>query len=303
MADQVGIPIVPFGKYKGKLVTELLQDSKYLEWCQNQPGIVDKYSKIFNFIYAPTIRSDSDDCPTPEHNKLQNQFLKDDFQMCIFNLLIGNRIQYEFNAITHSIDFTENFELPTDYRLKYRPRISVKFEGKFNWDVVMAIDNGDGMKVSIKSNDIREQDSLLKKMHSNLKYLYLSSIKNESIKDYYINKRPQNLNIFIEIKPSLGDDYPCVLRKMANQIEHMRSRIKAECGHISGDFYSNIMFVLLLKDFKSESATIDELKTIFRQHRISIIFMDEVSNGDEKEFITIPKDEYLQLLSIAQGKY
>ena len=28
--------IVPFGKYKGQSIINLLNDKKYLEWCKNQ---------------------------------------------------------------------------------------------------------------------------------------------------------------------------------------------------------------------------------------------------------------------------
>ena len=36
MASDGELPIVTFGKYKGKPVTEMLADTKYVEWCKQQ---------------------------------------------------------------------------------------------------------------------------------------------------------------------------------------------------------------------------------------------------------------------------
>jgi len=32
--DTHSLPLVPFGKYKGQPITNLLNDTKYLEWCK-----------------------------------------------------------------------------------------------------------------------------------------------------------------------------------------------------------------------------------------------------------------------------
>jgi hypothetical protein len=68
--------IVSFGKYKGKTVKELLQDTKYLQWCRSQPGIVQKYPYLN--LNNPSIRNN----PTPKHNNLQNSFLEIKDHLC-----------------------------------------------------------------------------------------------------------------------------------------------------------------------------------------------------------------------------
>ena len=39
---------VSFGKYKGKPVSELLADEKYVQWCKNQPSLMEKFGHYFD---------------------------------------------------------------------------------------------------------------------------------------------------------------------------------------------------------------------------------------------------------------
>lgn len=36
MDNSQTLPLVPFGKYKGQPITNLLNDTKYLEWCKQK---------------------------------------------------------------------------------------------------------------------------------------------------------------------------------------------------------------------------------------------------------------------------
>jgi hypothetical protein len=86
--------------------------------------------------------------------------------------------------------------------------------------------------------------------------------------DEYWNSLDADIDIYIEIKPLLGDDYPCVLRKMSTQIEltnqkYIREKTKTP------------RYALLLKEFKSTTTTIDELVKIFKQSNIHVIFVSD----------------------------
>lgn len=75
----------------------------------------------------------------------------------------------------------------------------------------------------------------------------------------------------IEIKPILGDDYPCVLRKM--KLLQGRPNLP----------YPNI---LLVDKFSSEGATRSQLGSIFKQEGITVIFLADLmkySNNTEKK--------------------
>ena len=39
------LPIIPFGKHKGKSIINLIQDESYIKWCMKQPNLIKKYPK------------------------------------------------------------------------------------------------------------------------------------------------------------------------------------------------------------------------------------------------------------------
>jgi hypothetical protein len=98
--------------------------------------------------------------------------------------------------------------------------------------------------------------------------------------DEYWNS--SDADIYIEIKPLLGDDYPCVLRKMNTQIEltnqkYIREKTKTP------------RYALLLKEFNSTTTTIDELVKIFKQSNIHVIFVsDFIQLSQEQPLEEIP---------------
>ena len=81
----------------------------------------------------------------------------------------------------------------TDHKPVKLDSYRIEFEGKFNWDCIFNFDNDthclNGRDCCSVEFDIHQ------------------------------------LFVFSEIKPLLGDDYPCVLRKMKNQIELTKKQI------------------------------------------------------------------------------
>jgi len=72
-----------------------------------------------------------------------------------------------------------------------------------------------------------------------------------------------------EIKPTIGDDYPCVLRKLTAQIELTNNdKTKFE--------YLTKKYILIIGSFTSISVTREQLITIFKQSNISIVFTEEI---------------------------
>ena len=223
------LPIVPFGKYKGKPVTDLLADPKYLEWCKQQSWF-EKYQVVYNICVNQTISSNDTNSKTPAHNKLQNMFLRQENIKKLVKLLYPQK-----NTVT------------SDSRCE--------FESSYNWDVEI----------------------------SDLRYTRKKSLCNEYKIDNttycddceYIDGEEEAHylpNIYMELKPILGDDYPNVLRKMKTQISLTNDKLEKE-QHYQ---YFHGEFVLLVQNFESTSTTKDDLKRIFNQTHIRIIFTNEL---------------------------
>src|SRR5262245_55635383 len=75
MADDAP-KIIPFGKYKGRLVDEVLvDDPAYLQWLAGQ----DWFRAKFNILHQVIINRGAEPEETPEHNAMQVKFLDDEF--------------------------------------------------------------------------------------------------------------------------------------------------------------------------------------------------------------------------------
>jgi len=222
------LPVVEFGKYKGQPVTDLLNDTKYLEWCKQQAWFK-KYPIIFNICVNQVINTNTDS-KTPEHNILQKLFLA------------KKNIE---NFLQKMIPRYNTFDVRR-----------IRFETIYNWDVLL-----EGV----------------------LMYNCSCSENGECFEcDEYWNGEDARIDICIEIKPLLGDDYPCVLRKMNTQIEltnqkYIREKTKTP------------RYALLLKEFNSTTTTLDELVKIFKQSNIRVIFVsDFIQLSQEQPLEEIP---------------
>jgi hypothetical protein len=105
MSDAMGLPpgingehkslqVVPFGKYKGRTVAELVADRGYSEWLIAQPGFQERNKTIYQIIVQGGPPCED----TPEHNRLQARFFDDDFceaftEACGFRLGVGFSLQ------------------------------------------------------------------------------------------------------------------------------------------------------------------------------------------------------------------
>jgi hypothetical protein len=105
--------------------------------------------------------------------------------------------------------------------------------------------------------------------------LELHIAKNEDKNSYnaLIAKQINDSKICCELKPTLSDDYPCVLRKMKTQIELTQTDKK-----LGGSKY-----ILIIGSFTSKHTTKEQLITIFAQSSITIIFTDELFDNLQSE--------------------
>jgi uncharacterized protein (DUF3820 family) len=134
MEEQL-LPIVPFGKYKDKSVLELLADEKYVEWLK-QTSWFSNHKQIYNIVVHQTIHT-TNNSKTPEHNKLQNLFLDKNNQVKLLSKLFKVKIN-EFNNLFLDEDIVRCFgEILIPKFINNVDNTSIKFEDKFNWDLVL----------------------------------------------------------------------------------------------------------------------------------------------------------------------
>jgi hypothetical protein len=207
--------IVPFGKYKNQPVEVLAQDKEYCEWLSGQGWVAQRYPGIHTLI----INNFAEPSETPEHNALQLRFLDDALQLKVTLCL----------AL---------FKHPMLHRFKpgcYVPMIGCCTEPTFEVtgiDVQWEIDlwypefertiryKGDG-------TDIGSQ-----------RYFWMQ----------------WGCGIAVECKPSLGDDYPAVLRFM----------------HALPD---NKWKVVIVENYSFRGGTVEQVRKLFQSSGILLLDM------------------------------
>ena len=277
MDDQL---IVTFGKYKGKTIVEMCSDVKYCEWLTAQDFFKTKHERIYNII---VLKNDPSlvQAPTPEHNKMQNLFLDDAFvKRFIADLyhdyanLMKSMINTwktgiaRFKAKCESDAEKQAYDVlmtAFDSCEKHDWNVNVIFEGDYNWDVIIQYDHklddafSNGREVSENiSKALLQTDFSGYDIYLSFGTLGLQRNNSNSTKAYYYTKSQTPL--YVEVKPTLGDEYPCVLRKMRQQI-----------GMMSAIKYKKYIF-LFIGTFSSRVTSEEQLRTIFGQHDIRVVF-------------------------------
>ena len=297
--DTQTLPLVPFGKkYKGQPITALLNDTEYLEWCKKQEWFKN-YPIIYNICVNQTITTNQNS-PTPEHNKLQNMFLNKLIQIKLLNNLYGIpgvKFTQNFELLMEDEEFIKNFDSSTitlndnnsklnvDGIVLHLPELTrslentkIVFEAKFNWDFMLYYDDYQSIHFETKHGvDENLTKECLYNLLKNYNFAYNQSDytrecevwiskSNNDVKIYDVNISTicKNVIVCCELKPVLGDEYPCVLRKMKTQIELTKNDKR--------DFGCEITrcYILIIGSFTSVHVTKDELITIFKLSLIHI---------------------------------
>ena len=166
--------------------------------------------------------------------------------------------KYNFNG--YSVD-TLN-EHKKDYENKYKKDYEnnfnkhyEKYRLQYYIDIIEKYYNETGNKQKIYDNRDNGNDHI-EKINDN-QYKILIDICNY---DYAV---------CCELKPTLSDDYPVVLRKLKTQIELTRND-KTNFKNL------NKQYILIIGSFTSIDVSKEQLITIFKQSNIKIIFTDEI---------------------------
>lgn len=281
--DTQSLPIVPFGKYKGQPITALMNDTKYLEWCKQQEWF-QKFPVVYNICVNQTTTTNTNS-KTPEHNKLQNMFLNETFQIKLLNILLGSNVGVEFKQNFELLILDEEFishfgniEIPQINRsLKGS---NIVFEEKYNWDFILHYSDYQDIMLKTKTDAKKISKDKLYNILRKYKFTY-NPRENIRILDTYIEENDEDhnysvridtfcssCNVCCELKPVLSDDYPCVLRKMKTQIELTENDKEFKKKY-------NI-YILIIGSFTSTYTSKEQLITIFKQSKINIIFTEEI---------------------------
>jgi uncharacterized protein (DUF3820 family) len=248
--------VVPFGRYRGRPIAELLEDASYLRWLTGQEWFRTKYVTLHQVI----INRGAEPEETPEHNALQVLFLNDDFCLRFIRAVFRNfdqrvmaklskdrerRLKVVENDIEQAVREAQYYERvrAADSAAKYHATVAdhralhaclskpiddieFKFERQFE----------------VRGVDVMLAISAYSKAHQ----AKLGVRWDEWPREVYDG--------LIEIKPAVGDDFPGVLRQMR----------------------ANGSIILFLDRYTGQGATREQFIKMFWSAGKLVIFRDKV---------------------------
>ena len=165
---------MPFGKYKNQPIEALINDSNYTKWLIAQSWFVEQYPELKTII----INNFKEPLDTPEHNYLQGKFIDDDY--CI-KLLRFIRPGYFENTVEFSNEDFQFAENPIGVKIRNKSFERAGIDVCFDYDI-----------------------------YYETTYSIIKNKRIEHGRNHFSSWNP----ISIEIKPTVSDDYPNVLRQM-----------------------------------------------------------------------------------------
>lgn len=275
--------VVPFGKYKGRLVEEMVGDDNYVQWLTAQDWFRERYANLYQIV----INRGGEPSETPEHNALQVRFLEDDFCWRFLRHVRAKRLaeaeeqllaihRDSLAAIAKDMEdcrkrIAEPIALsPSDYyrtqpdrganELKRLQERQDKAKAEL---VTLEHEHAEHRSppkidrtITTRAFECQGIDVVL-----NVKFEAANAHRATAWEHTYQGKTGwfgsvENLQVNVEIKPTLGDDYPAVLRQMK----------------------TNRSNVLLLDRYTGTGATRDQLVRTFATADIAVAFRADFDN-------------------------
>ncbi|MDO9584535.1 MAG: hypothetical protein Q7J24_15735 [Desulfomicrobium sp.] len=94
----------------------------------------------------------------------------------------------------------------------------------------------------------------------------------------YVNPKKTNELYYVELKPSIGDDYHTVLNQISNRREQNKKHIKQKTSQ-------NVRYILVIGVYDGTGVSFENVKKIFKNEDIDIVLEKDVDN------VTLPKIE------------
>ena len=227
--------VVPFGKHKGRSVEELLDtDPAYLQWLANQDWFRTKYVSLHQVIINQGAPAE-----TPEHNAMQVRFLDDAFCVRFLYCYRPNLMAEARRKLASEWagrEFRKGNSDDAWWRLSEKDQ-----EAK----TIPYIDRLGPVEFCIKREfEVRGVDVILAVTAHCPPHDFRAGL---SLADY-------SYELPIELKPTVGDDYPAVLRQM----KHNKSR------------------ALLIGKYAGVGATREQFVQTFATASIKVVFASAV---------------------------
>lgn len=246
--------VIPIGKYKGQPLEVLEADPNYKEWLLGQSWFRDKFTNIHTLI----INNFAEPSETPDHNFLQAKFLDWDW---VLKWLCGESYeQFKFkekkqiNFEHDGFDIVLRFSSVKISELEQNKLLFAEGITRLkNKDVTVISGFWDTFKgISFRGSDCDSIERIERhgiRSDGDFRFLLDKVLEYQEVYKEIFNEHI----VGIEIKPSLGDDYPAILRKIKSNPN--RGRTNKE--------------ILAYRDFAAQGISEENLIKLFKNENIT----------------------------------
>lgn len=217
--------VIPFGKHKGATVAELLvKDPTYAAWVSNQGWVAERFAELHAAILARGAGTDD----SPEHNAIQVRFLEPEFRLACLTLAYPDVLEKAKRARLSDLTrgHINKIQSLDDDLIRAR-RIALE-------DIYIDKDGSPSIyginRRADADKDIKEIPGKIAALNIEIKritaypiYIATSVMFEQKGVDVLIrwnatdsiSEIPSYSEILsAEIKPTMGDDFPAVMRQM-----------------------------------------------------------------------------------------
>jgi len=240
--------IIPFGKHKGATVAELLaRDPAYADWVAAQAWVADRFAELHAAILSRGAGLDD----SPEHNALQARFLEPAFRLAVVRLVVPAEqlIKDQKEAKEQAIRWRESEIAVAERRIAdYQ---------SWNRNAVGA----DERKAELRSGIIKLAGEIDGARRVEPPLVTEARFEENGI-DVILPwgfVAPTYL-LKIELKPSMGDDYPTVMRQM--------KRLGA--------------WLLVVEQYTGRGVSETQMRGIFTASRLTVLFTQEIEEAMQR---------------------
>jgi hypothetical protein len=249
--------LITFGRYKGKPFEILATDKQYIDWLLSQSWFKERHINLYNVV----INNFREPVDTPEHNKMQIKFLKQEQRLKLaykVNPKLFDNNSEKINLAMHQILSTKERN-EGEYFLKALLSPSQKDEfGLYSRQLLKF------------SKPIFERVDVYFSLWYGINFYYDNNHFNRGWVQF---KQEICSSYTVEIKPTISDDFPAILRQM-----------KASMPVENSDWQRERFYILLVGKYTGTSATKLEFIEYFETQGYIVVFEDEMENINIPQF-------------------
>jgi hypothetical protein len=268
--------VIPFGKYKDHPIDVVrLNDPEYLTWLTTQAWFRQKFPTHTTVILNFGAKNEN----TPLHNRMQALFLEDEICYKLVAAVQPKLFNMECCTLEHKKSLSgygRPNEAPPSWVAMEKERAHLVEGAAHTWAY-----SGDG---SYRPKESTQAKAVGVSVNRTPEYKGWDWMLSASFKcsacggrlrevhatpGQFENSRQVSVDPFttcVELKPTLGDDYPAVMRQMQQH------------GMLNSYSSGSVHCVLVVERYVGEGASLEQVRKMFEAARFTLVMLEDVQN-------------------------